>query len=141
MKKNILTTIVVISMSTSVFSLNCTNLGVRITNTTPYACELKGKSIFYGALAENQIPTTIQSGTATQEFFMKQDDIGIGFTLNYTCGNKNIKFYSYQDYCGIAAGEVGGYPETWNELTMQHMDRMGSYWSGLPGLISWTIQE
>lgn len=122
-------------------ALNCGNLGITIVNNTPFDCQLRNKTVFYGVFDQGTAPLNIASGTTSNPFFMYQDAIGVGVQLGYQCGDKRIKFYSYQERCIFSAGEVGGTPDLWNELTLLKTHKMGSYWSSSPGHITWQIQE
>ncbi len=130
-----------LTVSMSLFALNCGHLAIRITNNTGYTCQLQNKTLFYGMLVNGFAPMTIPSGSTTDDFYMTQDSIGNGIQLGYQCGTKHVKFYSYQEYCYITAGDVGGVADLWNELTMTNRPVKGNYWAGLPGRISWEIIE
>lgn len=126
-------------MSTTTFALGCGNLGIKIINATNKECVLKSKGIYYGLPDRGYIPSSIPSGTTSDEFFMRQDDTGIGIQLGYQCGDKKVKFYSYQEYCGWYAGDVGGIVDVWNELDAMATPVFGSWLASTPGRITWLI--
>ena len=140
MKKS-LTLAGLLTASPLLFALNCGNLGIKIINNTNQDCQLKNKIISYGMLDQGTPPLNIPKGSESDLFFMYQDNVGVGVQLNYQCGDKRVKFYSYQEYCLIRAGDVGGSWDVWNDLALVNHPKMGSYWSSLPGQITWEIQE
>lgn len=139
MKKLVLT-IGLLMVSATSFALGCGNLGVKVINATNQECVLRSKNVFYGLPAAGMIPSTIAPGTTSEEFFMQQDYTGVGIQLGYQCGDKRVKFYSAQGYCGFVAGEVVGYIDAWNELsaTVASIEE-GSYWASTPGRITWLL--
>jgi hypothetical protein len=139
--KRLLVLLVLFSASTMLCakSLNCQNLGITIANTSAHDCKLRATSLFYGALFTGGIPGNIPSGTISKVFYMQQDGYGIGIQLDYRCDDKVVVFYSGQNYCNLSAGKIGGWPYIGNDLGLEHHETMGSYWSGVPGQISWKI--
>ena len=126
--------------STILFALNCRNLGITITNATSYNCALSTTSLFYGSLFSGPVPQTISSGETSSTFYMLQDNIGIGVQLDYRCDdNKVVIFYSGQNHCGFSAGKVAGFPYIGSNLGLEHHETKGSYWSNIPGQITWKI--
>ena len=130
-----------LAASTGSFALNCGNLGIKISNTSNQECVIRNKSLFYGFLDKGVVPSSIPSGTTSDTFYMLQDSVGVGIQLAYQCGDKMVKFYSYQEYCLMSAGEVGGVADIWNDLAMNHRETWGSFWFGTPGQITWQIHE
>jgi len=139
--KKIITVITLAAVSAVTFALNCGNLGIRVINATHEDCTLHSKNAFYGIPIAGLLPVQLAAGASSDEFFMQQDNTGIGIQLGYMCNNKKVKFYSYQEYCGISAGEVGGVIDAWNELSVSVSSLIpGSWWSSSPGHIVWVIQ-
>ena len=130
-----------LAASPLIFALNCQNLGITIVNNTHQDCQLRNKTVFYGFFDQGTVPLNIARGATSDVFFMKQDAIGTGVQLGYQCGDKRIKFYSYQEHCFLSAGTVGGAPDVWNELDLVAYAKNGSYWGSLPGQITWNILD
>lgn len=128
------------SISISSFAkINCQNLGITITNQSGHDCKLRINNRYYGSLYQGEIPTHIPNGTTTEVFYMKQSGNGVGIQLDYRCDNKVAIFTSYQDYCYMSAGSVWGTYYIGNDFSTISQPQMGSYWSGMPGQISWKI--
>lgn len=131
-----------IFMSISIASfakVNCQHLGITITNQSGHDCKLKINNQFAGFLQEGEIPTHIPNGATTQVFYMKQDGNGVSIQLDYRCDNKVAIFTSNQQYCYWNSGETWGTYYVGNDFTVMPQSINGSYWSGLPGQISWKI--
>ena len=128
--------------SIQLFANYCGNLGITIENTTAHDCVLRYTRMDYGYM-QDQVPTTIPAGSTSPTFYMHQGFFGLAVLLDYRCDNKTLIFYSSQDYCRYSAGMVNGeqFYENGSELHMDHKIELGSYWSKLPGQITWRIRR
>lgn len=121
-------------------SFGCESLAITITNVSDYPCELKRATAIDGTFA-TQVPSTIPASTTSDIFYVSQNGIaGITAEFYYQCNDKRVTFESKQGYCGFAtAGLIKGHAFIGNDLTAEHNEIMGSYWSDIPGKIDWKI--
>jgi hypothetical protein len=127
-------------ITTSLFALDCGNLGLTITNNTGATCELKNTIFLYGYYSGG-IPRSLPNGATSDTFYITQDNNGIGLELDYRCDNKVVIFLSQQAYCGIYAGSIYASTYGGNDLNAEYRAQEGSYWYGLPGQITWNIHQ
>lgn len=120
-------------------ALNCGNLGIAIKNITSDSCTLIGQNFLNGNLDVGSIPTQIASNTTSQMFYIKQDNNGSQLALIYNCGNRKVRFGSFQGYSTYYAQPIEGYVNYWNGLTAKPTPHYGSCWIGRPGQIIWEI--
>ncbi len=136
--KRITVTLSLLILSTSLFAGYCGNLGITIINVSSHDCVLRNTQVDSG-LFQDQAPITIPSNSTSPTFYMAQDNNGVRVLLDYRCDNKAALFYSEQDYCGFRAGNVIGYPLYATDMGLDYQVSMGSYWSAIPGQITWRI--
>lgn len=117
----------------------CGDLEIKVENKSSHHCTFKNKVIYYGTLPSENIPAEIAAGQSSPFFIASQDGTGIGVLLTYTCDNEIVKFYSWQEYCGIVAGSVGGQPQDSTTLNLDYVTQTGSAIWGRPGRITWKI--
>ena len=137
--KRLVVALGLLSISTTSLALGCDNLGITITNNSGNDCKLRATTMFYGSLYQGTPPASIPSGTRAQTFYLLQDAYGAGVRLDYRCDGKVVIFYSGQNYCSFIAGDIGGSAYEGNDLNLHHQEVVGSYWSSIPGKISWII--
>ena len=127
-----------IAASTTLFALDCGNLGITIVNNSPHHCVLK-HTVLDGGYFQNQAPLSVPSGSSMPTFYMAQGDNGVDVEFDYRCDGKVVVIGAHQDYCGFMAGYVVGQAYFGNDLVTEHQETIGSYWSETPGQITWTI--
>lgn len=137
MKRQIMT-VGLLAASSALFALDCGNLGITIVNSSAHQCVLKHTQLANGYF-QNQAPLTIPSGSTSPTFYLTQDSSGVQVELDYRCDDKVVVMNSTQDHCGFMAGYVMGYAYHGNDLVTEHQETIGSYWSEIPGQITWTI--
>lgn len=121
-------------------SSSCRNLDIKIINNSTHNCTFKNKVIYYGSLPSENIPANISAGQSSPIFTASQDSTGIGILLTYMCDNEIVKFYSWQEHCGLGgAGNVGGQPQASTTLNLDYEAQTGSRTSGRSGKITWRI--
>lgn len=127
--------------SFELFAFGCDSLGITVTNNSPFVCVLMRATASDGAFT-TQVPSVIPAFTTADIFYVTQNGVyGITAEFYYQCdGNKRVIFESTQGYCGLAApGIVKGHAFIGNDLTAEHHETMGGYWSDIPGKINWQV--
>lgn len=130
--------VTLLAVFSAAFALDCGNLGITIVNSSPHQCVLRHALLMNGYF-QNQAPLTIPSGSTSPTFYLAQGSYGIGVELDYRCDDQVVVINSMQEHCGFMAGYVMGNAYFGNDLVTEHQETIGSYWSELPGQITWTI--
>ncbi len=125
--------------STTLFALDCGNLGITIENTSAHNCVLKHVLLMHGHF-QDQVPLSMPSGSTSPVFYLYQDNDGVAVELDYRCDNKLVVINSSQTYCGHTAGYVKGNAYSGNDMVTEHRETMGGYWYATPGQIDWTFR-
>ncbi len=120
--------------------LSCGYLNITVVNNTGHDCVLRNTKIYNRSRVDGDISQVIANGSMAPTFRIQQTYTnGPSIQLDYQCENKTIAITSRQNYCFLSAGDISGTTESSNNVRAQYNTSLGSYWSGLPGQITWKL--